>query len=402
MDDLLNVRMSGPLRPYAAGFAAELRWQGYTPMSAGTQLRLMAHLSRWLTGQGLDAAGLSAPVLERFLRARRGAGYRLLRSSQGLRPMLEYLRGLGVVPPVVVVEASGPADVALSGFRAYLLRERGLVPAAARGYVDLVAPFVAGRVRGERLALEDLGAGDVSEFMLARAGRFSPKTMQRLASALRSLLRFWHLQGDLATSLVGTVPKVAYRSAGLPRGLAPEQVSAMLASCTPERSGGLRDYAMLLLLSRLGLRCGDVAALQLDDVDWRSGQFTVRGKGNRTDVLPLPVDVGQAMAAYLCSGRPPTASGRSVFVRIKAPHRELTAGGVTQAVAAAAQRAGLGVVYGHRLRHSAATSMQAAGGSLAEIGQVLRHRHPLTTAMYARVDVEALRPLARPWPGARS
>jgi integrase/recombinase XerD len=119
-------------------------------------------------------------------------------------------------------------------------------------------------------------------------------------------------------------------------------------------------------------------------------------------VLPLPVDVGQAMAAYLCSGRPPTASGRSVFVRLKAPHRELTAGGVTQAVAAAAQRAGLGVVYGHRLRHSAATSMQAAGGSLAEIGQVLRHRHPLTTAMYARVDVEALRPLARPWPGARS
>jgi integrase/recombinase XerD len=228
--------------------------------------------------------------------------------------------------------------------------------------VDLVAPFVAGRVRGERLPLEDLGAGDVSEFMLARAGRFSPKTMQRLASALRSLLRFWHLKGDLATSLVGTVPKVAYRCAGLPRGLAPEQVSAMLASCTPERSGGLRDYAMLLLLSRLGLRCGDVAALQLDDVDWRSGQFTVRGKGNRTDVLPLPVDVGQAMAAYLCSGRPPTASGRSVFVRIKAPHRELTAGGVTQAVAAAAQRAGLGVVYGHRLRHSAATSMQAAGG----------------------------------------
>jgi integrase/recombinase XerD len=402
MDDLLNVRMSGPLRPYAAGFASELARQGYTPGSVGTQVRLMAHLSRWLTREGLDVAGLSVPVLGRFLLARRAAGYRLLRSPQALAPMLGYLRGLGVVPAHVAVEASGPGDVALNGFRDYLLAERGLTAAAARGYVDLVAPFVAGRVRDGVLALEGLGAGDVSEFMLAWAGRFSPKTMQRLATALRSLLGFWHLRGDLEVSLTATVPKVAYRSPGLARGLSAAQVSAMLASCTPERTAGLRDRAMLLLLSRLGLRCGEVAGLQLDDVNWRSGQITVRGKGNRTDVLPMPVDVGAAMATYLHSGRPATASGRSVFVRVRAPHRELTAGGVTQAVAAAAQRAGLGIIYGHRLRHTAATSMLAAGGSLTEIGQVLRHRHPLTTATYARVDVEALRPLARPWPGARS
>ena len=402
MDDLLNVRMSGPLQPFAAGFVVELVRQGYTPGSAGTQVRLMAHLSRWLSGQGLDAAGVSPSVLRRFLLARRTAGYRLLRSPQALTPLMGYLRGLGVVPADVVVQASGPADVALERFRTYLRGERGLTAAAARGYVDLVAPFVAGRVQGEVLALQDLGAGDVSAFMLAQAGRFSPKTMQRLASALRSLLGFWHLRGDLGVSLVETVPKVAYRSAGLARGLAPEQVTAMLASCTPERPAGLRDRAMLLLLSRLGLRCGEVAALQLGDVNWRSGQITVRGKGNRTDVLPLPVDVGMAMATYLRSGRPTTASGRSVFVRVRAPHRELTSGGVTQAVAAAAQRAGLGIIYGHRLRHTAATSMLAAGGSLTEIGQVLRHRHPLTTATYARVDVEALRPLARPWPGVRS
>jgi len=402
MDDLLNVRMIGPLRPFAAGFVIELGRQGYTPGSAGAQVRLMAHLSRWLSGQGLDASGLSPSVQQRFVLARRTAGYRLLRSPQALAPMLGYLRDLGVVPADLVVQVSGAADIALERFYRYLLGERGLTAASARGYVDLVAPFVVGRVRGDVLALQDLRPGDVSAFMLAQAGRFSPKTMQRLASALRSLLGFWHLRGDVTVSLVEAVPRVAHRSAGLARGLAAEQVSAMLASCEPERTAGLRDRAMLLLLSRLGLRCGEVAALALDDIDWRNGQITVQGKGNRTDVLPMPVDVGAATATYLRSRRPGTASGRSVFVRVRAPHRELTAGGVTQAVAAAAQRAGLGIIYGHRLRHTAATSMLAAGGSLTEIGQVLRHRHPLTTATYARVDVEALRPLARPWPGARS
>ena len=150
------------------------------------------------------------------------------------------------------------------------------------------------------------------------------------------------------------------------------------------------------------MSCGEVAALALDDVDWRAGQVTVRGKGNRRDLLPLPVEVGQAIADYLRRGRPATAIGRTVFVRFKAPHRGLTGGGVTQAVAAAGRRSGVGTVYGHRLRHSAATSMLAAGGSLTEIGQVLRHRRPLTTAVYARVDVEALRTLARPWPRSRS
>lgn len=172
----------------------------------------------------------------------------------------------------------------------------------------------------------------------------------------------------------------------------------MLASCDTGRIDGLRDRAMLGLMARLGLRCGEVAVLGLDDIDWRAGQITVHGKGGRRDLLPLPADVGQAIAEYLRSGRPATAIGRTVFVRVKAPHRGLSSGGVTQAVAAAARRAGLGVVYGHLLRHSAATAMLAAGGSMTEIGQVLRHRRPLTTAIYARVDVEALRTLARPWP----
>ena len=178
------------------------------------------------------------------------------------------------------------------------------------------------------------------------------------------------------------------------------QVQAMLASCDRGTAAGRRDLAILTLLARMGLRAGEVAGLRLDDIDWRLGEITVRGKGNRRDRLPLPADAGEAVADWLRHGRPATALDRSVFIRIKAPHRGLTSGGVTQAVAAAAGRAGLGVIYAHRLRHSAATAILAEGGSLAEVGQVLRHRRPHTTAAYTKVNVEALRALARPWPGA--
>jgi site-specific recombinase XerD len=223
-----------------------------------------------------------------------------------------------------------------------------------------------------------------------------------LATALRSLLRFWHLEGLISGSLDQAVPRVANRRPALPRALAPSQLRALLASCDLGRADGRRDYAMMLLMARMGLRAGEVAGLRLDDISWRHGEVTILGKPNRRDRLPLPAEAGEAIAAYLKDGRPCTALDRSVFIRIKAPHRGLTSGGVTQAVAAAGRRAGLGVVHAHRLRHSAATAMLAGGAPLAEIGQVLRHRRPLTTAVYAKVNVEALRGLARPWPGSLS
>jgi site-specific recombinase XerD len=336
-------------------------------------------------------------AVEAFMVVRRAAGYRACLKVRSLAPLLAYLRGLGVVAPAVVAPLP-PVEQELERFRGYLLGERGLTPAAARGYMVLVRPFVAVRVDERGVDPERVTAGEVTSFMVAASARLGPKTVQRSASALRSLLRFWYVEGMVAASLVQAVPKVAYRAPQLPRGLEAEQVAAMLASCDTGRVEGLRDYAMLLLMARLGLRCGEVAALGLDDVDWRAGQLAVRGKGNRRDLLPLPVEVGQAVADYLRLGRLVTAIGRSVFVRVKAPHRGLSSGGVTQAVAAAGRRAGLGTVRAHRLRHSAATSMLAAGASLAEIGQVLRHARPLTTAIYAKVDIQALRALARPWP----
>jgi integrase/recombinase XerD len=218
-------------------------------------------------------------------------------------------------------------------------------------------------------------------------------------TALRSLLGFLGVKGLAAVSLVDAVPSVAgWRLAGLPKGLEPGEVARLLASCDRRTSVGRRDLAILTLLVRLGLRAGEVAGLSLEDVDWRAGQLMVHGKANRIAQLPLPVDVGEAMVAYLRRGRPATAQGRSVFVRVRAPHRALTPAGVSAVVFAAGQRAGLGELRAHRLRHTAATGLLRAGASLTEVGQVLGHRQPLTTAIYAKVDDDALRVLARPWP----
>ena len=401
MDVFYGVRMTGPLAPYASGLAGELARLGFTEGSAKGQLGLAAHLSRWLSGAGLGADALTGRTAEEYLAARRAAGYKAYLTPKALAPLLGYLRGLGVAPGAESAAPATPAEVLLEEYRCYLLAERGVQAEVARGYLDLVGPFVAQYAAVGAAGPGRLSAADVTGFLTAESRRLAPKTAQRLATALRSLLRFWHLQGLTSGPLDRAVPKVANRRPGLPRPLEPAQVQvqAMLASCDRGTAAGRRDLAILTLLARMGLRAGEVAGLRLDDIDWRLGEITVRGKGNRRDRLPLPADAGEAVAGWLRHGLPATALDRSVFIRIKAPHRGLTSGGVTQAVAAAAGRAGLGVIYAHRLRHSAATAMLAEGGSLAEVGQVLRHRRPHTTAAYTKVSVEALRALARPWPG---
>jgi site-specific recombinase XerD len=379
--------------------AGELARLGFKPSSARLQMQVAAHLSRWLAQAGLGAAALDGPVTDRYLAARRAAGYTAYLTLRALGPLLGYLRRLGVAPEPVRPGPATAAEVLQEEYRAWLLGERGVTPAVARGYLDLVRPFAERHAADGGAGLGALAAGDVTAFLTAQSRRLAPKTAQRLATALRSLLRFWHLQGLTSGPLDRAVPKVANRRPGLPRALEPAQVQAMLDSCDRATAAGRRDLAMLTLMARMGLRAGEVAGLRLDDISWRAGEITVRGKGNRRDQLPLPPDAGGAMAAWLRDGRPATALDRAVFTRIKAPHQGLTTGGVTMAVFAAGQRAGLGTVHAHRLRHSAATAMLSQGGSLTEIGQVLRHRRPMTTAIYAKADIAALRALARPWPG---
>ena len=395
-------RVLGPLSAFAVGFADELTRQGYRPRVGGNHMRLLAHLSRWLMGEGLGADALHTTEVERFLLARRAAGYTHLLSIKAMQPILAYLRGLGVAPTPPPFTPSGPVEVALERYRSHLTVERGLGANTASGYVDAVRLFLQGRALPDGLAL-DLGhltAADVISFVVGRCPHQGHSAAKQTVTALRSLLGFLHVEGIVEQSLAFAVPSVACRRlAGLPKGLDPDQVRCLLASCDSSTQNGCRDFAVLTMLVRLGLRAAEVAKLALDDIDWRAGEIVVSGKANCTERLPLPGDVGEAIAAYLHSGRPATAHGRTIFVRIKAPHRPLSACGVTQVVAAAARRAGLGQIYAHRLRHTAATQMLRAGASLPEIGQLLRHRRALTTAIYAKVNHDALRTIARPWPG---
>ena len=400
--DPSRVRVRGPLAAFATGFAEELGRQGYTPLSARNQMWLMAQLSRWLLSEGIDAGDLSAADVDRFLCARRAAGCRKLRSIKATRPILAYLYELNVARPPSPPEPAGPVEGMLGRYRIYLTVERGLGRETARGYVDSMRHFLNGRVSPDGLALdlEHLSAADVISFVVTRCPRQGRSAAKLTASALRSLLDFLHVSGLIERSLTSSVPSVASRRlAGLPKGLEPAQVLRLLKSCDNSTPNGRRDFAVLTMLVRLGLRASEVAKLRLEDIDWRAGAIVVRGKANCTERVPLPTDVGDAVAAYLSRGRPSSADGRTVFVRIKAPHRAITRGGVTQVVAAAARRAGLGLIHAHRLRHTAATQMLRAGATLPEIGQVLRHRRAMTTAIYAKVDHEALRTIARHWPG---
>ncbi len=384
MRDPSRVRVPGPLEPYAEDFRSQLAERGYSPDAAAVQLQLMGHLSGWLAGRGLDATGLTAAVVDAYLAERRSSGCASHWTRLALAPLLGFLQRREVAP-AEVPPGLGPVEALLCRYARWLAGERGLAETTIRRNVELVRPFVAGWERAGRVQLEHLRAADVTAFVVARCHNARGGTAPRMVTALRSLLRFLHVEGLIDQPLATAVPSVAgWKLTGLPTALQADQVAALLASCDQATVVGRRDLAILTVLVRLGLRAGEAAALRLDDIDWRRGEITVHGKGNRHDRLPLPADVGQMIVAWLTAGRPDaTAAGREVFMRVRAPHEALTRGAVTQVVARAAQRAGFGPIYAHRLRHTAATGMLRAGGSLPEIGQVLRHRRVLTTAIYA-------------------
>jgi len=394
-------RPAGPLKEHRAGYGAELERLGFTSESVKHQLVVVSQLDRFLLAGGTALSAVNEELLGRFVVAVTQENLAGCRSPRMLAPLLAYLRRLGAVPPPVPEVPGSAAGTVIAGWRQYLLGERGMTPGTVRGYTDIVRPFLEARDDGSCVRLNEAGAADINAFMVEATARFAPKTMQRLASALRSFFSYAFLTGLTDTGLSGAVPSVACRPAQLPRFLTPQQVQAMISACDPQTVTGARDRAVLLLLWRLGLRAGEAAGLQLGDIDWRAGQVTIVGKGRKDSELPLPADVGEAIAGYLRL-RPAAAPGRAVFIQSRAPYRGLTVSALTQAVAVVSQRAGLGVMYAHRLRHSAATAMLAGGASLAEIGQVLAHDRPVTTSIYARVDIEALRGLARPWTPAEA
>jgi integrase/recombinase XerD len=339
--------------------------------------------------------------VEQFLRTRRAEGYAHLRSARALSPLLAHLRGLGVVPTPAAAVLSTPIEAVLERYSVYLFEERGLSSSSVRNYVGVARLFLSDReAAAGALELEGLTTAAVSEFVLGECRRCSVGSAKCMVTRLRSLLRFLYVEGLTERALAAAVPAVAsWRLASLPKAIDARAVARLLGSCDRRTSVGRRDFAILTVLSRLGLRAGEVAAAELRDLDWRCGELVVRGKGRREERLPLPADVGEAVVGWLRRGRPRCACPY-VFTRLRAPHRGLSSGGVSMVVRHACDRAGLPRVGAHRLRHTAATELLRAGSSLRDVGQVLRHRSPDSSSIYAKVDRLALSTLVQPWPGA--
>jgi site-specific recombinase XerD len=394
-------KQDSPLGLYVDFYAAEMRREGYPQQTIELHIRFIADFSRWLARRGITAQEISAELFQPYVRARarrrRPTGCEL----SALRRLLNLLVREGVVREPLS-SAATPADRLATEFRVYLVQERALASTTESYYLTFVSEFLRERFGVGPVDLSCLRAADVIGFVQRRAVTIRSRRVQLMTTALRSFLRFARYRGDIDKDLAACVPTVAnWKLSTIPRAIPPSQVELVLAAIDRQTAMGRRDYAILLILARLGLRSGEVKALTLEDLDWQEGLITVRGKAGRYSQLPLPTDVGDAIADYLQNGRP-TASSRCVFLRVRAPVKGFKGqSGVGSVVKHALAEAGVDSPRkgAHQFRHGLAAQMLRQGASLSEIGELLRHRSPETTAIYAKVDLASLSTLALPWPG---
>lgn len=401
----LRRMREGPLGAYVGAFAQQMIDEGYARTSARYALQLVADFGRWLSRCQTGVPQVTAEHLAGYLRYRSGQGHFRSGDASILRRLLSSLIEQGAVAPASAKEQT-PAARMEAEFRHYLERERRLAPSTVFNYLEFARRFLTENCRDGEVRLDLVQAADVVRFVQREAARLHhAKRAKLMTTALRSLLQYARYRGLIKSDLRISVPTVAnWSMASLPRALSSDELQRLLSCCERKSAVGRRNWAILLLLARLGLRAGEIVALALDDLDWATGELCIRSAGTRADHLPIPQDVGEALADYLCHARPACAS-RRVFVRIRAPHRGFaTSAAISTLVMRALARAGLDPAHkgAHLLRHTVATQMLRQGASLAEIGELLRHRNLQTTMIYAKVDLDLLRPLALPWPGGAS
>ena len=400
-DVVLAQPLEGPLAVHVAGFAKWAREEGYTFHSRRRKVLLAACFSRWLGQQAISARCVSSDHSARYLRSRARHVKIGPMDASTLRQFLDFLRRQGVVPAEeVAAHRLTPVEQAVHAFEHYLRHERMLAEETIVGYVAFVRSFLADQFSEGPVRLSRLGAGDVVRFIQRLVPRMRKYT--KLTSALRSFLHYARYLGQIRCDLAAAVPAIAnWSMSSIPRAIPAPAVRQLLASINRRTAMGCRDYAILLLLARLGLRAGEVVRLELEDIDWNAGSLSVLGKGRQRRVLPLPADVGSAIATYLRRGRP-RSNSRCVFLRTTAPIRGLRdASSIATMVQQNLARAGIQApTHGaHQFRHALATEMLHHGASLAEIGEVLGHRNLETTKIYTKVDLDSLRTLALRWPG---
>ena len=391
---------TGPLSPFIRRYMALIQSQGYARRSQPYHLTLLEHFDAWLARRQLPLDGISEELVAEFLDPLVRAKWVHVSAPATMRRLVAMLREDGVVP-VAATELTA-IDQAVAKYERFLVAERALSPATSASWIIYVRRLLAEKFGDGPVELERLNANDVIAFVQRHARRHGPSYTRKLVVSTRSFLRYLHYTGLHPQDLSSVVPKVARWSLStLPKHLPADQVRRVLKACDRSTPLGRRNHAILLLLARLGLRAGEVIRLQLDDIDWDQGCLMVRGKAGRAAQLPLPADAARAMARYIQRDRPRCAC-RALFIRDYAPLQGLGGSGAIATVvfdalkAAGVKSARAGA---HLLRHSLATDMLGRGASLDEIGEILRHRSADTTAIYAKVDLNALRSLALAWPG---
>jgi len=400
----LKCVLEGPLAPYISSFTKTLDDQGFTPESSHVQTRLVADFSRWLKQTHAALPAITDEHIPRYLRYRARHRRPRLSDTYVLKRMLDFLRQQGAIAelPTVAIKVT-PYRQVLDEYTVYLQRERVLSGETVDIYALFARVFLTACFPDrKKMQLTSLRAANVIAFVQEQVKLLHLARAKMMVTALRSFLRYLLYCGAVKCDLAAAVPTVAnWSMATVPRAIAVEHAQAALASCNRQSAVGFRDYAVLLLLARLGLRAGEIVALKLDDIDWDSGSLYVHGKGARGCPMPLPADVGEAIADYLQKGRPHSTS-RSVFLRSVAPVGEFKGQeAIGSIVVRALERAGIDTPHkgAHQFRHRLACDLLRQGASLAEVGELLRHRHPETTAIYAKIDLAALRTLGLPWPG---
>jgi len=393
-------RKAGLLGPEVEGYRAWLTYRGYTPATVRNMLKDLGQVGVWLSAEGLESAEFDEERAAAFLAARQRAGHRRVQGLRAMVPLLTYLREAGVVP--VRNPTVSPLGELLGQYRAWMVQERGLAAMTVLRYENTARRFLQEQATDEEGMFEPaaLAGADINAFLLRECGRVSAGSVKGRVAELRSVLRFLYLQGITPLRLGTAVPPVGgWRFAALPpRSLTAAEVQRLLDSVERSSDVGVRDFAIMLLVARLGLRSIEIARLELRDVDWRAGELLVRGKALRQDRLPLPVEVGEALVAYLACGRNPEGA-RHLFLTCRAPRGPIRADLVGDVVERTCLRAGLPRMGPHQLRHALAGELLRQGAGLLAISQVLRHQDLATTALYAKVDLAALRQVAQPWPG---
>ena len=400
--DLPQSLDQGPLCSVIPAYAALLSQQGYSQQSAHLQLRFLADMNQWLHYQSLQVTDLKEPTIHRYLRSRHQRFRPRRDDASILCKLLHLLHTQCILPKEATLPLDNPRKHVEYDFDRYLHEERGLSMATRINYRSFIQRFLSTQFGDEPVGLADLNANDVIRFVRNQAPRLNPKRAGLMVSALRSFFRYLRHRGDITTDLAACVPAIAnWQFSALPKFLQPHQVQQVLSHCDRRTSRGRRDYAIFLLLARLGLRACEIVALLLDDIHWEAGEISIQGKGKRSALLPLPPDVGQAIATYLEYDRP-SCSTRRVFIRMRAPRRGFAnSQAISTIVARTLKRAGIDSPHrgAHLFRHTLATQMLRQGASLAHIALLLRHRSINTTTLYAKVDLMSLGTLAQPWPG---